>query len=470
MRMINRKRNSFFGHMSAAIAVLLCLSVFLGTLSYALLIPMRSSSTWLGNFPSPTALAHNLVRNAPETNSTIANEPRIAQELRTASLQRISSGADLVNYDEQLGLTFTQDFSSLVCNITAVVQTYDQGEGPAYLLNGLSDQGYWYQVGLSWNWPYIDGPGYNPGFNAFYEVFAPNGTSIFPSDGGSLLRRISVSQNDTVLLELYFSSNNVTMYTDDLNTGSIAQESYPAQGATYFVGLQNSTSNSQGFFTGLMTEQYHASPYQGDMQTAVYSGSAFDMSSAWMWIDEYQPPNRTEPLFFNSTLISYSNPTLFQRFSSYGANQFSNANQFITGNANESIVALTLIASTHGSISCEFGPTLEILSEGTTETVYVPSGVEVTLVASPSSFPYEFSGWSGASTSNKNSISFAVDSPISLQASFNYDYLNIVGLASLISLGLLIIVGIVVMAIRYRRRDTARSSALPCPEIGVKWS
>ena len=446
--------------MSAVIAVLFCLAVFLGALPYALLMPMMSSSTWLGNSSSPTALAYNLVRNVPETDSTMANELRIAQKLRTASLQRMSNGADLVNYDEQLGLTLTQNFSSLACNVTAVVQTYDQGEGPAYLLNGLSDQGYWYQVGLSWNWPYIDGSGYNPGFNANYEVFAPNGTSIFPSDGGSLLKRISVNQNDTVLLELYFSSNNVTMYTNDLNTGSIAQESYPAQGATYFVGLQNGTSNPQGFFTGLMTEQYHASPYQGDMQTVVYSGSTFNMSSAWMWIDEYQPPNRTESLFSNSILISYSNPTLLQRFSSYGANQFSNADQFITGNANEAIIALTLIASTHGSVSCAFGPTLEILSGGTTETVYVFSGVNATLVATPSSFLYEFSGWSGASTSNEDSISFVVDSAISLQANFNYNYVNIVGLGLLIGLGLVIIVGIVAMAIRYRRRDTARSNGL----------
>lgn len=451
MRMTNRKLNSLSGHIPTVIAVLLCLSVFLGALSYTILMSIRSSSTRLDNSSSLTALACNLERNAPETNPAVANEPRIAQKLPTASLQRISNGTDLVNYDEQLGLTFTQNSSSLACNVTAVVQTYYQGEGPAYLLNGLSDQGYWYQVGLSWNWPYLDGSGYNPGFNALFEVFAPNGTSIFPSGRGSLLKGISVNQNDTVSLELFFSNSNVTMWADDLNTGSTVQESYPAHGATHFVGLQNNTGNSEGFFTGLMTEQYHATSYQGDMQTVVYSGSAFKMSSAWMWIDEYQPPNRTEPLFSDDIQISYSNPTLLQRFSSHAANEFSDANQFMTGNANNSIVALTLKVSARGSVSCAFGPTQEILSRGTTETVYLPSGVNVTLVATPSSFLYVFSGWSGASTSNENSISFAVDSSIALQANFNYDDVNVVSLGLLICLVLVIIVCIVVVILPLSR-------------------
>jgi hypothetical protein len=37
--------------------------------------------------------------------------------------------------------------------VTAVAQTdASSGYGPAYLLNGLTDKGYWYQVGLAWNW------------------------------------------------------------------------------------------------------------------------------------------------------------------------------------------------------------------------------------------------------------------------------------------------------------------------------
>jgi hypothetical protein len=161
----------------------------------------------------------------------------------------------------------------------------------------------------------------------------------------------------------------------------------------------------------------------------------------------------------NSTLVSYSNPSLLQRFSSYGANLFSDSSEFITGNANESIVVLTLIASTHGSVSYAFGPTSGILREGTTETVYILSGMSVTLVATPSSFLYEFSGWSGAFTSNKNLISVVVNMPISLRASFNYNYVNIVSLSLMICLGLIIVVSLGAMAIRYLRRARSRKSS-----------
>lgn len=55
-------------------------------------------------------------------------------------------------YDEQIGATFTQNFTSLAFNVTAVEQTDPvSNDGPAYLLNGLASSGFWYQVGVSWN-------------------------------------------------------------------------------------------------------------------------------------------------------------------------------------------------------------------------------------------------------------------------------------------------------------------------------
>jgi len=90
-------------------------------------------------------------------------------------------------YDEQVGVTFTQDFHSLAFNVTAIAYTDLQwdpsGVGPAYLVNGLTNLGYWYQVGLSYNWPHQYGE-VNPGFNMSYEVFRSTGVSIDPSNGG----------------------------------------------------------------------------------------------------------------------------------------------------------------------------------------------------------------------------------------------------------------------------------------------
>jgi len=89
-------------------------------------------------------------------------------------------------WDEQVALTFTQSFLSMAWNVTAVPQNDSYGYGPAYLLNGLTDKGWWYQVGVSFDWPYSTG-GFAAGFNMNYEVFSPNGSSVFPASGGGLI-------------------------------------------------------------------------------------------------------------------------------------------------------------------------------------------------------------------------------------------------------------------------------------------
>src|SRR5439155_24584854 len=62
---------------------------------------------------------------------------------------------------------------------TTLFRSDNNGYGPAYLLNGLGSTGYWYQIGLSYDWPYVAG-GYNPGFAMIYEVFSFTGASVFP--------------------------------------------------------------------------------------------------------------------------------------------------------------------------------------------------------------------------------------------------------------------------------------------------
>jgi hypothetical protein len=154
------------------------------------------------------------------------------------------------NYDEQLGLTYSQNVTGLSYNVTAVQQSDAYGYGPSYLLNGLSDKGFWYQVGLSWDWPFSQG-GYTPGFNFNYEVSNSSGQSVFPPSGGGGLVAYSgtVNQGDTVLLSLYFSGGVVFMYSLDWNTSATAIQDFGTQGASTFLGLKNST-NSHGFFTG----------------------------------------------------------------------------------------------------------------------------------------------------------------------------------------------------------------------------
>lgn len=230
------------------------------------------------------------------------------------------------NYIEQLGLTFTQNFLSMAYNVTAVPQTDTNGYGPAYLLNGLSDSGYWYQVGLSYYWPST------AGFNLIYCVFDANGNIVLPSNGGGGISPFSgpVNPGDTVLLSLNFSGGNVFMNAKDWNTAAFAYQIYSDEGATYFMGQPSSSGNPNGFFSGLMTEWYHANPYYGTEEEVIYSNFTSALTSAWMWIDEWNPYTM-EILFYSIEFVNYTNPNQLQSFSSNGATESSNAYEFVTG-------------------------------------------------------------------------------------------------------------------------------------------
>jgi hypothetical protein len=274
-------------------------------------------------------------------------------------------------------MTFTQNFVSLAYNVTAVEQSDpSSGFGPSYLLNGLSDSGYWYQVGLSWNW---DGTGtysnYSPGFNLNYEVFDPRGNSISPANGYGGIQGFSgpVYAGDTVLLNLYFSSTyGVVMLAKDYNTGSTAYQTYSAEGGSQFIGLSGATANSNGFFTGLMTEWYHSSAFYSNISPVVYSNPHYALGSAWMWIDEFGCPNtlcsNRTAIFDDATPgpVSYSIPNQLQEFSSHGATEFSNAYGLITGPA---YLSLTVDYSVNGGGSGYGQPSFTYSYNGESQSV-----------------------------------------------------------------------------------------------------
>ncbi len=209
-------------------------------------------------------------------------------------------------YDEQLGMTLVDNYTALGYNVTAVAQTSGtSGTGPAYLLNGYSNTGYWYQVGLSWNWAtsYF---GYSPNeFLINYEVFAPNGTSIYPSGGGGGLLALNgpVNEGDIILLNLYFKNNTVVFLVKDWNTGAVGSTTFPAYGATEFVGNPYSTA-TDGFFTGLMTEWYGNDSSFPIQQQVTYSPYGAITSPAWLWADEFyclQPCYQKQAISYNAS-------------------------------------------------------------------------------------------------------------------------------------------------------------------------
>lgn len=320
------------------------------------LTPVQYSGNPIGSHSYHIAL--NSVTPRPHLSK--ANPPRLLLPVVG------QSGSPSAVWDEQEGLTFTQNSTSLSYNVTAVSQQDQYGYGPAYLLNGLSNNQYWYQVGFSWDWPYAGG-GHVSGFSFNYEVFNSSGDSIDPIGGGGLLSFSGpVRAGDSVLLSLSFDAGNVSMYSYDWNTKASANQSYSAEGATTFVGL-SSPSNSNGFFSGLMTEEYYANQYFGSQLQVKYSESVSPLISGIMWIDEYDPSNSTLVFDASSPLLFYANQTQLQSFSSNNATESSDAFEFLTGLPAQ--VPITLSYNLIGGGTGYSAPTLKYYLDGVVRNV-----------------------------------------------------------------------------------------------------
>ena len=268
-----------------------------------------------------------------------------------------------VNYDEQIGMTFTQSFTSLSYNVTAVQQTDSDGYGPAYLLNGVTNNGYWYQIGITYNWP--GNVGYIPGWAVVYEVWDNAGNSIFPTNGGGGLANFTgpVNNGDRVLLSLYFAGSQVQMNVKDWNTGASGSEPYAAFGST-FLGL-TTTADANGYFTGPMTEWYHVSPYYATDRAVTYDNPNTRLASADVWADEFDA-NTFASLFGSDQVLTFTNPNQFLSFSTNGAVIHANAYTFVTGALTQT--PLSLAFSVSGGGSGYSAPTLTYVFNGTTRT------------------------------------------------------------------------------------------------------
>jgi len=277
----------------------------------------------LGGLFASGVLVPAATRFYDDARNILRNLACLSPALCTNSTFPTTSGK--ATYDQQISLIFTQDFSSLRFNATAVPQTDSSGFGPAYLLNGLSDSGYWYQVGLAYNWPLASGTSYDSGFHFIWEVFYPNGSTNNP-----VLSRVPdrVNQGDTVRLSLSFSGSSVIMDTLDYNTGASSSHSYTAGSGSIFKG--SSSSRATRTPTSLMTEWYHASPSEPSMKQVTYSEQDIPISSGWICIGEYAPSNPNSVVFgqCSSELLLGSQT---QQYSYHGLIAYANQNMFQTG-------------------------------------------------------------------------------------------------------------------------------------------
>jgi len=278
--------------------------------------------------------------------------------------------------DEQIASTFTENFTSLAVNVTAIAQTGVDGYGPAYLINGLTAADYWYQVGVSYHWPI--NPGAWPTFAFSYDVYGPQGVPIYPTTGGSGIGNFSepVNSGDIVLLTLTFVGSEVQMQAKDWNTSGTAETSYDSHGSSSFLGSPGVPFSFQGYFTGLMTEWYHVYPYSGNEGEVTYTNSAVARTSAWMWIDEFDTATPGPSVFKGDTRVAFADSQRIYPFYADNATMYVSAHQFITGvPTGASPSEVTLVPATKGTPAPSFSAAFTLF--GQQQAVSISPGATV---------------------------------------------------------------------------------------------
>jgi len=156
--------------------------------------------------------------------------------------------------------------------------------------------------------------------------------SIFPTNCQIGTDNLKVNPGDTVGLSLSIVDGNVTMRTRDWNTMSTVSENFTSEGGTKFMGSPLAIANSDGFFTGLMTEQYFSTAYYGTGTPVTYRQTGYNISSAMMWMDEFNVYS-FQQVFSDQTQssISFNNTSLLQYFTSHGTAEAANGNELVTG-------------------------------------------------------------------------------------------------------------------------------------------
>ncbi|MDE1868545.1 MAG: hypothetical protein KGH60_01085 [Candidatus Micrarchaeota archaeon] len=179
-------------------------------------------------------------------------------------------------------------------------QSDPDGIGPGYFLNGVTDTGYWYQIGICYNWPTTTG------YSICYATFLPNGNIV----GTTRFIQLSkpINPTDTVVLNLSITNKEVVMGAKDLETGASATL-YPNNATAH--AFEGSLSNKNGFYTGLLTEWWHKNPNYLSEQPVVYTSEnqykpkGILVSEEWLsgpsvYITGHAEENPTI-LFYNST-------------------------------------------------------------------------------------------------------------------------------------------------------------------------
>jgi hypothetical protein len=237
------------------------------------------------------------------------------------------SGANAVpepgtQYDEQAILFDPISTSSVLANANVSSQTDSQGYGAAFLVNAESTTGYWYQVGVAYDWGWESG--YLPGFAVIYSMYAPSTASSNPT--ALCMERPSLLQDEPVLLQIQITSGTVLLTVSQTGPGQIAAVLFSSYGASTFEGTSN--ASQYGFFTGWMTEWDHTDAYYDATAHAEYTLQPRQSTSDF-GIGEYN--TETGATLFGEDNQQSLSCGCTQSFSYEGVTETASAADFTTG-------------------------------------------------------------------------------------------------------------------------------------------
>lgn len=214
----------------------------------------------------------------------------------TGNYQAGFASAPPVVWDEQATLAMSVNTTGLFSNVTVSAPEDANGYGPAFLLNGATNAGYWYQVGITFDWGRGPASGYSPGFDLVTAVFAP--TNPF-SPKYEYVAPLNLQSGDRVRLGLAFERGCIQM-SWVLPGGSTETATYSSYSATDFDNGSPVILDS-GFQTSLMTEWWHVNPYFGPTAAATYTLPKLAGSYVGMQVEERIPSAGGAQLFSNAT-------------------------------------------------------------------------------------------------------------------------------------------------------------------------
>ena len=247
-------------------------------------------------------------------------------------------------YDQREGVIFNSGkFNSLQVDVKAVAQKNKEIYQTFYLLNGITNTGAWYQVGLDYSQT-KDNKNF---FNLTIDIFSKKGLS--EQNGGKDKVNLNlnfskpVKENDTVRLSLMCEGSKIILSGKDLDNGGTASYSFLSKTSNeHFIG-----TIKNGAFTGVMTEIYHYGS----------SPQIIEVPVLYKYIGEI-----TSKFFIETGFVDYS------KTSSYVWN--SNINLYELGITSNSVLFKPIFGSAKSSSSEEhFKGTSEIITFGNEEAI-----------------------------------------------------------------------------------------------------